>query len=124
MPRTSPPLAVLLTLMCAALALVIGANSSLSVALPDLAADLGATQTELSYVVNTYALVFAALLLPIGIAADKYGRRGFLVAGLVVFGAASLASAFVDSATAVTACQRHSRPCRSIPGRYGTLASR
>ena len=101
MPRSSPPLAVLLTLMCAALALVIGANSSLSVALPDLAADLGATQTELSYVVNTYALVFAALLLPIGIAADKYGRRGFLVAGLAVFGGASLASAYVGSPEAV-----------------------
>jgi MFS family permease len=83
------------------LALVIGANSSLSVALPDLAADLGATQTELSYVVNTYALVFAALLLPIGIAADKYGRRGFLVAGLAVFGGASLASAYVGSPEAV-----------------------
>jgi MFS family permease len=87
--------------MCVALALVIGANSSLSVALPDLAADLGATQTQLSYVVNIYALVFAALLLPIGIAADKFGRRGFLVAGLVVFGAASLASAYVDTAGAV-----------------------
>jgi MFS family permease len=87
--------------MCVALALVIGANSSLSVALPDLAADLGATQTQLSYVVNIYALVFAALLLPIGIAADKFGRRGFLVAGLVVFGAASLASAYVDTAAAV-----------------------
>jgi len=100
-PRTSPPLAALLALMCTALALVIGANSSLSVALPELAADLGATQTQLSYVVNVYALVFAALLLPIGIAADRFGRRGFLVAGLVVFGAASLASAYVDSAAAV-----------------------
>jgi EmrB/QacA subfamily drug resistance transporter len=87
--------------MCTALALVIGANSSLSVALPDLAADLGATQTELSYVVNVYALVFAALLLPIGIAADRYGRRGFLVTGLGLFGAASLASAYVDSPVAV-----------------------
>jgi EmrB/QacA subfamily drug resistance transporter len=99
--RTSVPLAVLLALMCTALALVIGANSSLSVALPDLAADLGATQTQLSYIVNVYALVFAALLLPIGIAADKFGRRGFLVAGLAVFGAASLASAYVASAEAV-----------------------
>lgn len=103
MSRTSSPLAVLLALMCAALALVIGANSSLSVALPDLAADLGATQTQLSYVVNVYALVFAALLLPIGIAADKYGRRGFLVAGLALFGAASLASAYVGSVEAVIA---------------------
>jgi EmrB/QacA subfamily drug resistance transporter len=97
----STPLGALLALMCTALALVIGANSSLSVALPDLAADLGATQTELSYVVNAYALVFAALLLPVGFAADRYGRRGFLVAGLAVFGAASLASAHVSSPEAV-----------------------
>lgn len=101
MTRPSPSLGALLALMCAALALVIGANSSLSVALPDLAADVGASQTQLSYVVNAYALVFAALLLPIGIAADKYGRRAFLVAGLAVFGAASLASAYVDSPGAV-----------------------
>lgn len=94
-----PSLLALLVLMCAALALVIGANSSLSVALPDVAADLGASQTELSYVVNAYALVFAALLLPVGLAADRYGRRPFLVAGLLLFGGASLASAFAPDPT-------------------------
>lgn len=97
-----PSLLALLVLMCTALALVIGANSSLSVALPDIAADLSASQTELSYVVNIYALVFAGLLLPLGLAADRYGRRPFLVAGLLVFGGASLASAFSgDPATLI-----------------------
>lgn len=101
MTSRRPSLLALLVLMCTALALVIGANSSLSVALPDVAADLGASQTELSYVVNVYALVFAALLLPVGLAADRYGRRPFLVAGLLVFGGASLASAFADDPTAL-----------------------
>jgi MFS family permease len=87
-------LGLLLTVMCTALALVLGAGTSLAVALPAIAAGTGATQTELSYVVNVYALVFAALLLPAGIAADRFGRRPALVLGLVVFGAASLASAF------------------------------
>ena len=85
-----PSLLGLLVLMCTALALVIGANSSLSVALPDVAADLGASQTELAYVVNAYALVFAALLLPVGLAADRYGRRPFLVAGLLLANAAGM----------------------------------
>lgn len=94
-----PSLLALLVLMCTALALVIGANSSLSVALPDIATDLGAGQTELAYVVNSYALVFAALLLPVGLAADRYGRRPFLVAGLLVFSGSSLASAFAPDPT-------------------------
>src|SRR4051812_30750704 len=66
----------LLAVMCAALGLVIGAGSSLALALPELARSTGATQTELTWVVNVYALVFAALLLPVGIAADRFGRRG------------------------------------------------
>jgi EmrB/QacA subfamily drug resistance transporter len=86
----------LLLLMCVALALVIGAASSLNVALPDIASSIGASQTQLSWVVNAYALVFAGLLLPIGFAADRFGRREFLVAGLVLFGATTLGSGFVS----------------------------
>ncbi len=82
--------------MCTALGLIIGSGASLSVALPSIAAALGASQLELSYVVNGYALVFAGLLLPIGLAADRYSRRGFLVAGLIVFGTATLASGFAN----------------------------
>jgi EmrB/QacA subfamily drug resistance transporter len=96
---TPARLGLLLTVMCTALALVLGAGTSLAVALPAIATDTGATQTELSYVVNVYALVFAALLLPAGIAADRFGRRPALVLGLVVFGAASLASAFAPDPT-------------------------
>lgn len=92
-------LTALLVFMCAALALVIKAGSSLSLALPDVAADTGATQTETTWVVNAYALVFAALLLPVGIAADKFGRRPALLIGLVIFGAASVASGLVDDPT-------------------------
>ncbi len=100
--RSGPvPLGVLLVLMCTALALVLGAGTALAVALPAIAADTGATQTELSYVVNVYALVFAALLLPAGIAADRFGRRPALLLGLTVFGGASLASAFTPDPTAL-----------------------
>lgn len=88
-------LRTLLVTMCTALALVIGSGSSLSLALPDIAADTGATQTQLTWVINAYALVFAALLLPIGIAADRFGRRPALLIGLALFAAASLASGLV-----------------------------
>lgn len=58
--------------MCMDLALVIGAASSLSLAQPDIAESTRATQTELTWVVNVYALAFAALLLSVGIAADRW----------------------------------------------------
>lgn len=95
--RASP--AALLALMCVALGVVVAANASLSVAQPDIARDLGAGQTELTWVVNSYALTFAALLLPAGIAADKYGRRTTLLLGLLVFGAASLSSGWAGDPT-------------------------
>ncbi len=96
-PADAGALRGLLVTMCLALVLVIGANSSLTIALPELAADLGATQTQLSWIVNAYALTFAAALLAAGIAADRFGRRRAIVGGLAVFGLASAASAFGGS---------------------------
>ena len=58
----------ILAMMCFALATVVSAVSSLNVALPDLARDTGATPTELQWIVDAYALVFAGLLLPAGAA--------------------------------------------------------
>ena len=101
-PETRPVrggLGSLLAVMCAALGLVIGAGSSLALALPELARSTGATQTELTWVVNVYALVFAALLLPVGIAADRFGRRGALLLGLTLFATTSLASGLVGDPT-------------------------
>lgn len=87
-------LRLLLIVLCAALALVVAGNSALAIALPDIAADLSADQGELTWIIDAYALTFAALLLPAGIAADRVGRRTMLLGGLVVFGAAGVASAF------------------------------
>src|SRR5688572_27266809 len=78
-----------LGVMCLALMMVVAAVASVNVALPDLARDTGATQRELQWIVDAYALVFAGLLLPAGALGDRFGRRGVLMAGLVVFGAAS-----------------------------------
>src|SRR3954468_12355709 len=91
-PPVRDKLGTLLAAMCSALALVIAAGSSLSLAMPDIARDTGATQTELTWMVNAYALVIAGLLLPFGILADRYGRRPALLIGLGVFATATLVS--------------------------------
>ncbi len=74
--------------MVFALALVVSAVASLNLALPDIAGNTGATQTQLQWIVDGYAVVFAGLLLPAGALGDRFGRRRVLVAGLVVFGSA------------------------------------
>ena len=76
----------ILVMMCFALATVVSAVSSLNVALPDLARDTGATPTELQWIVDAYALVFAGLLLPAGAVGDRAGRPRVLLAGLAIFG--------------------------------------
>lgn len=81
-----------LIVTCLALATVVSAVASLNVAIPSIARDTHASQTELSWVVDAYALVFAALLLPAGALGDRWGRRKALLAGLAVFGVAAAAA--------------------------------
>jgi EmrB/QacA subfamily drug resistance transporter len=65
-----------------------------NVALPTIGRSYGgASLTGLSWVLNAYAIVFAALLVPAGRLADHFGRRGFLLAGVLVFTLASAACA-------------------------------
>jgi MFS family permease len=59
--------------------------------LPILVRQAGATTTSLQWVVDAYNLVFAALVLVAGSLSDRLGRKGMLLTGLGVFGAASLA---------------------------------
>ncbi len=62
-----------------------------NIAFPDLRTSFpAASLADLSWVLNAYSIVFAALLVPAGRLADLYGRRRLFVWGLVVFGAASL----------------------------------
>jgi MFS family permease len=61
-----------------------------NIALPVLRRDFApATLSDVSWILDVYAIVLAALLLPAGRAADRLGRRGCFLAGLVVFGVAS-----------------------------------
>jgi EmrB/QacA subfamily drug resistance transporter len=84
-----------LRVMCLALMMVVAAVASLNMALPGIASDTGATQTQLTWIVAAYALAFAALLLPAGAIGDRFGRKPVLAAGLGIYGLASLAAIFV-----------------------------
>src|SRR4051794_24031330 len=68
-----------------------------NIAFPDIQADLGSSDTTLSWVLNAYAIVFAALLVPLGRIADMVGRKRAFVSGLVVFAVASALAAAAPS---------------------------
>lgn len=71
-----------LLIACLAVLLVISSMVALNTALPDIAMATAATQTELTWIVDSYTLVLACLLLPAGALGDRYGRRGALLVGL------------------------------------------
>jgi len=85
------------------LLIVVLDNTILNVALKTIQQDLEATQSELAWAVNSYTLVFAGLLFTYGVLGDRFGRRRALVIGLVLFGLASVLSAFASSPEALIA---------------------
>jgi EmrB/QacA subfamily drug resistance transporter len=85
------PVWMVLVLVCASQFMVILDASIVNVALPSIQRDLGFTDTGLAWVVNGYLLTFAGFMLLGGRAADLFGHRRMLVAGLSVFAASSLA---------------------------------
>ncbi len=87
----------LLTVAALDVLLVISSMVALNAALPDIAVETAATQTQLTWIVDGYTLVLACLLLPAGALGDRYGRRGALLVGLAIFSLASLAPVFLDS---------------------------
>lgn len=80
---------------------VVSAVSGLNVALPSLARATGASQTELTWIVDAYTVVFAGLLLASGAIGDRLGRKGILLVGLAIFGVAAAAAAFVETPSAL-----------------------
>ena len=100
---TRKPL-VLGALLLAAFAINVD-TTIVNVALPTLVRELDASTTELEWIVDAYNLVFAALVLASGNLSDRLGRKGVLLAGLSVFGTASLAGAFGSSPGEVIAAR-------------------
>ncbi len=93
-----------LLVLCLSLMVIGIDNTILNVAIPTLAkptsaGGLGASASELQWIVDAYTIVFAGLLLTSGSLGDRFGRYRALTIGLVIFGVGSALSAFAPSAT-------------------------
>ena len=78
-------------------------NTILNVALPSLQEEFDASSSTLQWIVDSYLLVFAGLLLTMGTFGDRFGRKRALQVGLTLFGGASLAVLLADSANQLIA---------------------
>lgn len=96
---------LILASLCLSLVLVVASVSSVNVAIPTLAADLRPTDTQVLWIVDAYAVVFAGLLLFAGALGDRFGRKGALLIGLVIFAAASIACSQSTSPNVLIACR-------------------
>jgi EmrB/QacA subfamily drug resistance transporter len=81
-----------LVLLCAGSFLGVVDTTIVAIALPSVRRDLGFSATDAQWILNGYALVFGGLLLLLGRCGDLYGRRRLFMAGLALFGVASLAA--------------------------------
>jgi MFS family permease len=110
-------------------ALVINLDTTIvNVALPSLVRELHATTSQLQWIVDAYNLVFAAFVLAAGSLSDRAGRKGMLLAGLAVFGLASVAGGLGSSPGDLIAARcfmgltifNSGGYCRRIAGSWGS----
>lgn len=86
-----------LGVLCASLSVISIDNTILNVALPNIVDNLGASGSDLQWIVDAYVVVFAGLLLTSGALGDKFGRKLMLTGGLALFAATSALAAFSGS---------------------------
>ncbi|MEV4845137.1 MFS transporter [Micromonospora matsumotoense] len=113
-PSTSRWLA--LGILCTGNLMIILDGSIVTIALPTIQQDLGFTQSGLAWVVNSYLIAFAGLLLLSGRLGDLLGSKQVFIVGLVVFTAASLACGVASTPWALVTF-------RFVQGVGGALAS-
>ena len=102
-PKRAAPWVLAATIIGSGMTFIDG--TVVNVALPALQASLGATMAEAQWVVEAYALALAALILVGGALGDRFGRRRVFAAGVVLFGAASLACGLAGGAAALIAAR-------------------
>lgn len=88
-----------LAVMVVCLLVVILDNTILNVALKTIQADLDASQSAMQWAVDSYAVVFAGLLIVWGVTGDRIGRKRTLFVGMVLFGITSALCSTADTAT-------------------------
>ena len=82
------------SVLCVTLLVISLDNTVLNVALPSIVRSIGASSSQLQWMVDAYAVVFAGLLLSLGALGDRAGRKWVFMAGLVVFGGGSAFAAW------------------------------
>ncbi|WP_234317007.1 MFS transporter [Streptomyces sp. NRRL WC-3744] len=96
-PQGHPQRWLILGVICLAQLTVLLDNTVLNVAIPSLTRELHAETSDIQWMINAYSLVQSGLLLTAGSAADRYGRKKMLIAGLALFGVGSLVAGLADS---------------------------
>ena len=91
----------LLGIMCLSLVMVVMAVSGLNVAIPSIQSSLGASATDLQWIVDSYAIIFAGLLISAGAIGDRFGSKRALQGGLLLFGVGSIIGTFEGDVTVV-----------------------
>jgi MFS family permease len=81
--------------------MVVMAVSGLNVAIPSIQSSLGASATDLQWIVDSYAIIFAGLLISAGAIGDRFGRKRALQGGLLLFGVGSIIGTFAGDVTVV-----------------------
>ncbi|MFJ8596851.1 MFS transporter [Streptomyces sp. NPDC093598] len=95
---------ILITVSFALMA-VIASVTGLNVAQTHMAVDFGASQSTVLWIINIYTLALAALLLPLGALGDRRGRKPMLIAGLSVFGIATVVAGLAPTAEVMLAAR-------------------
>ena len=98
MPDRNPRRWSILGVLCLCLLVAVIDNMVLNIAIPSLIIDLHASTAEIQWIIDSYILVFAGLLLTAGSLSDRHGRRRGLVIGLIVFGGASVLATMCQTA--------------------------
>jgi EmrB/QacA subfamily drug resistance transporter len=91
----------ILAVLCISVFLAVVDNTIVNVALPTISTQLGASISDLQWIVDAYSLVFAGLLLVGGSIGDRFGRKGMLQLGLVLFAGFSVLAGIADSTSAL-----------------------
>ena len=102
--------------------LAVGLDATvLSVALPTLAAQLHASESDLQWFSSGYLLVLAALMLPAGLLGDRFGRKRVMLGALLLFGLASAGCADLPDLRGVPRGADPARVRRGAPDRDGDV---
>ena len=111
--------------MCLAVAMIVAGVASLNNALPHIAEDLSVSQSGQQWVIDSYAVALAALLLPFGALGDRFGRRLTLLVGVGIFAAASVAAAVATSGGTLIAARAAMGvgAAFAMPGTLSTITS-